>query len=368
MTYSLPPDRAALARSFAAELRPGQRVCLTTHVNPDGDGLGSEVALVHLLRGRGIDAVITNPSPTPSRFGFLFRGLPGVDRTSEAVKELRRADLIIVLDISDLNRLGMLIDTVRERGVPVACVDHHVSAGVLPPGPRYVDAGAAATGELIFELAKANGWELTQEAARALYVAILTDTGGFRFSNTRPRTLRIAADLLETGVDPEQIYLEVYARAPEGRPRLFAEALQTLVVEPEFGLAWVTVPPGSIERHGVTSDDLDGVVEFPRSIEGVRMALLFREIAQGRVKVSLRSVGDVDVAAFAKAYGGGGHTKAAGLSLVGSLAEVQSTVLKAAREYLGTDGVGSQESRVAEDLSLTRRKADENSRSVTPDS
>jgi bifunctional oligoribonuclease and PAP phosphatase NrnA len=338
MVLSLSPEKAALAVSFAAALRPGQRVCVTTHVNPDGDGLGSEVGFIHLLRAQGIDAVITNPSPTPPRFNFLFRDLPGVDKTSEAVRELRRADLIVVLDISDLARLGMLIGTVKERGVPVACVDHHVSSGVLPPGPRYVDPEAAATGELIFELATGNQWPMNQAVARALYVAILTDTGGFRFSNTRPRTLRIAADLLEHGVDPEQIYLEVYARAPEGRPRLFAEALQTLVVEPEYGLAWVTVPPGAIERHGVSSDDLDGVVEFPRSIEGVRMALLFREIAQGRVKVSLRSVGDIDVAAFAKAYGGGGHTKAAGLSLTGSLAEVQDTVLRAAREYLGGNG------------------------------
>jgi bifunctional oligoribonuclease and PAP phosphatase NrnA len=338
MSLSLAPEKTALAQAFAAALRPGQRVCITTHVNPDGDGLGSEVGLVHLLRARGIEAVVTNPSPTPPRFGFLFEDLPGVDRTAEAVKELRRADLIIVLDISDISRLGMLIETVRERGVPVACVDHHVSTGQLPAGPRYVDPEAAATGELIFELAKANGWPITQEIARALYVAIVTDTGGFRFSNTRPRTLRVAAELLETGVDPERIYLEVYARAPEGRPRLFAEALQTLVVEPEYGLAWVTVPPGAIERLGVSSDDLDGVVEFPRSIEGVRMALLFREIAQGRVKVSLRSVGDVDVAAFAKPYGGGGHTKAAGLSLSGSLAEVQAKVLKAAREYLVGNG------------------------------
>jgi bifunctional oligoribonuclease and PAP phosphatase NrnA len=352
MSSPLSPEKAALARAFAAVLRPGQRVCLTTHVNPDGDGIGSEVGLVHLLRGQGINAVVTNPSPTPPRFSFLFDDLPGADRSQEAVKELRRADLIVVLDISDLARLGMLIEPVRDRGVPVACVDHHVSAGVLPPGPRYVDPEAAATGELIFEIALANGWPLTQPAARGLYVAILTDTGGFRFSNTRPRTLRVAADLLETGVDAEQIYLEVYARAPEGRPRLLAEALQTLVVEHEYGLAWVTVPPGSIERHGVSSDDLDGVVEFPRSIEGVRMALLFREIAQGRVKVSLRSVGDVDVAAFAKGYGGGGHTKAAGLSLVGSLAEVQATVLKAAREYLGKDGSraegGSRESGVGD--------------------
>jgi phosphoesterase RecJ-like protein len=338
MPLSLSPEKATLARAFAAALRPGQRVCITTHVNPDGDGLGSEVGLVHLLRAQGIDAVVTNPSPTPPRFGFLFEDLPGVDRTPEAIKELRRADLIIVLDISDLTRLGMLIETVRERGVPVACVDHHISTGQLPSGPRYVDPQASATGELIFEIAKGNEWPITRAVARGLYVAILTDTGGFRFSNTRPRALRVAADLLETGVDPEKIYLEVYARAPEGRPRLFAEALQTLVVEPEYGLAWVTVPPGAIERLGVSSDDLDGVVEFPRSIEGVRMALLFREIAQGRVKVSLRSVGDVDVAAFAKPYGGGGHTKAAGLSLSGSLAEVQARVLKAAREYLGTDG------------------------------
>jgi phosphoesterase RecJ-like protein len=338
MSFTLAPDRTAAARSLAAALVPGKRVCLTTHVNPDGDGLGSEAGLAHLLRDRGVDVVVTNPTPTPARFEFLFEDLPGVDRTAEAIRELQRADTIVVLDISDLSRLGMLGETVRSRGVPVACVDHHVSEGVLPDGPRYLDPGAAATGELIFELAVANGWPLTEEAARGLYVAILTDTGGFRFSNTRPRTLRVAAELLEVGVDPEQIYLEVYARAPEGRPRLFAEALQTLVVEPDYGLAWVTVPPGAIERLGVSSDDLEGVVEFPRSIEGVRMALLFREISQGRVKVSLRSVGKVDVAAFAKPFGGGGHTKAAGLALRGSLAEVQATVLTAARAYLADNG------------------------------
>ncbi|HEX3234262.1 MAG TPA: bifunctional oligoribonuclease/PAP phosphatase NrnA [Gemmatimonadales bacterium] len=338
MPFVLAPDRIAAARSLATVLTPGRRVCLITHVNPDGDGLGSEAGLAHLLRDRGIEAVVTNPTPTPPRFEFLFEDLPSVDRTREAVRELRRADAIVVLDISDLGRLGMLGETVRASRVPVACVDHHVSEGILPDGPRYLDASAAATGELVFELALANGWKLTEQAARGLYVAILTDTGGFRFSNTRPRTLRIAAELLETGVDPEEIYLEVYARAPEGRPRLFAEALQTLVVEPQHGLAWVTVPSGAIERLGVSSDDLDGVVEFPRSIEGVRMALLFREVSQGRVKVSLRSVGAVDVAAFANKFGGGGHTKAAGLALPGTLAEVQATVLGAARTYLGGNG------------------------------
>ena len=324
----------AAVREIAALIQPGRRVCLTTHVNADGDGLGSEVAMAHLLGDLGAQVSITNPTPTPPRFSFLFADLPEVDRSQQAVKELRRADLIIVLDIADLSRLGALGDTVRERGVPVACIDHHMSPGTLPPGPRVVDAPAAATGELIFRLAQDLGWRITPAAAHALYVALVTDTGGFRFSNTRPRTLRVAADLLELGVDPEQVYLDVYAGAPEGRPRLLAEVLQTLVVEHDIGLAWVTVPPGALQRYGVDSDDLDGVVEHARSIRGVRLALLFREMSGHRVKVSLRSVGAVNVATLARQFGGGGHAKASGVAITGTLADVQATVLGASRAYL----------------------------------
>lgn len=336
MPISLSPEKLAAGKAFVEglALRPGLRVCLTTHVNPDGDGLGSEVGLALLLRAHGVTVSIANPTPTPDRYKFLFTGLEGLDRTPEAVKELRRADLIIVLDIADLGRLGMLAETVRDCGVTVACIDHHRSAGVLPPGPRYVDAEAAATGELVRELARANGWELTAEAARALYVAIVTDTGGFRFSNTKPRTLRAAADLLECGIDPEEVYVELYARAPEGRVRLLSEALETLVVEHDLGIAWVTIPPGSLERHGVDPDDLDGVVEYARSIDGVRLGMLFREINGGRIKVSFRSIGGVDVAKLAGQFQGGGHARAAGASLPGTLADVQATVLKAARAYL----------------------------------
>ena len=334
MPFSLSPDRLQAAREFAATFHPGQRVCLTTHVNPDGDGLGSEAGLAHLLKARGVDVVITNPTATPPRFGFLFEDLPGVDKTGEAVKELRRADRIVVLDIADLGRLGMLGETVRTRGVPVACIDHHASDGTLPDGPRLVDPAAAATGELVYDLARVAGWALEPPAARALYVALLTDTGGFRFSNTSPRTLQVAAHLLQHGLDPEQVYTQVYASVPEGGVRLLAEALDTLAVEVPPGLAWVTVPPGALERHGVTSDELDGVVEFARSIAGVRLALLFREIAGGRIKVSFRSVGDVDVMELAQQFGGGGHRKAAGASLAGALADVQDRVLAEARRVL----------------------------------
>src|SRR6266566_4236103 len=305
----IPPERARAAAEVAAVFAPGRRVVLTTHVNADGDGVGSEVALWHLLTARGLRATIANPTPIPERFHFL---LPeGADHSDRAAREIAEADVVVVLDISEVSRLGDLARAITQSQA-VACIDHHVSVGSLPGGPRLV----------------------APEAAAALYVGILTDTGGFRFANTTPRVLRVAGTLLEHGVDPETIYETVYASAPEGRVRLTAEVLSTLVVEPERGLAWVTVPPDALQRHRATADDLDGIVEYPRSIAGVRLALLFRQLANGKVKVSFRSLGDVDVAELAQRFGGGGHRKAAGASLDGSLAEAQAEVLAAAREYL----------------------------------
>ncbi len=311
----------------------GMRVALITHVNADGDGAGSEVAMWHFLSQLGIRAAITNPTPFPSRYGFLLEGTERADKSREAVRHLERADAVVVLDIADLGRLGHLGSVLERTKVPVACIDHHVSGGELPDGPRLVDPAACATGELVYDLARAVKWKIGEESARALYVALLTDTGGFRFSNTSPRTLQVAANLLEHGVEPEEIYRLVYANEPEGRVRVIADILETLVVEPA-GLAWVTVPHGALERYGLSADDLEGVVEFPRSIRGVRLALLFRRIANGRTKVSFRSVGDVDVAELAAKFGGGGHRRASGASLAGELGEVQAKVLRVARAAL----------------------------------
>lgn len=312
------------------------RVVLTTHVNADGDGAGSCVAMWHLLHRFGANVSIANPTPFPRRYTFLLDGTNGADRSAKAVKELERADLVIVLDISDAGRLGHLADRLGQLSVPVACIDHHATDGALPPGPRLVDPAASATGELVYDLARTAGWDLPRPAALALYIAILTDTGGFRFSNTTPRALHVAADLLSQGLSAEEIYTRVYASAPEGRLRLLAEILDTLVVELPPGVAWVTVPSGAFERHGVSAEELEGAVEFPRSIEGVRLAMLFRPIDNGRIKVSFRSVGAVDVTVLAGQFGGGGHPKAAGASLKGSMGDVQAKVLEAARETLST--------------------------------
>lgn len=321
------------AEAVGALVKPGLRVAVTTHVNADGDGVGSEVALVRLLRGLGVNAAITNPTPFPDRYRFLLKGIERYEKSATADKYLRRAQAVFVLDISDVGRIGHLGRTVAALKVPVACIDHHVTEGSLPAGPRFVDSAASATGELIYDLARVMEWEINAEVARALYVALLTDTGGFRFSNTTPHVLTVAASLLEFGLGPEEIYEDVFANSPEGSIRLLAEVLNTLVVE-EHGLAWVTVPEGALERCGIDADGLEGVVEYPRSIQGVRLALLFRRLANGRTKVSFRSLGDVDAAALAQEFGGGGHIRAAGASVHGELPEVQNMVLERAREVL----------------------------------
>ena len=326
--------RKKRARAVAEALLAARRITMTTHVNADGDGVGSEIAMVHLLQALGKDVRIANPTPIPARYQFLVEGVRPHERTGDAAQALRDADLFLVLDIADLGRLGSLAETIRSRALVTPCVDHHLSAGTLPDGPRLVDPTAAATAELIYDLAATAGWPLSTEAARALYVGLLTDTGGFRYANASPRALRVAASLLEHGLDPENIYEQVYATAPVGRLRLTAEVLDTLVHEPEIGLSWITVPAGAIDRHRATADDLDGLVEFARSVQGTRLALLFRTLANGKIKVSFRSVGDVDVSAFAAQFGGGGHAKASGASISGSLDQVQQQVLTAARRLL----------------------------------
>lgn len=332
---TVPEGRVAGARAVGAALLAAQRIVMTTHVNADGDGMGSEVALVHLLRALGKQVAIVNPTPLPLRFLFLMDGLAAHDSSGAPVPAIKAADLFLVLDIADLGRLGALAELIRQRGIITACIDHHLSPGTLPDGPRLVDPAASATAELVHDLALTMDWEISTDAARALYVGLLTDTGGFRFGNTTPRVLRVAAELLERGLDPERVYEQVYATAPVGRIRLTAAVLDTLVHEPELGLTWVVVPDGLMERFEVSPDDLDGLVEFARSIQGTRLALLFRKLASGKVKVSFRSVGDFDVALFAQQFGGGGHAKASGASLEGSLEDAQARVLGAAREALG---------------------------------
>jgi phosphoesterase RecJ-like protein len=273
-----------------------------------------------------------NPTPWPDLFDFLLEGV--TDTTASGSAAFRNIDLLIVLDISDVKRLGNLSESVRRLDVPKMVIDHHIASDDPAGNIVLTDVSACATGELVYDLARVLDFEITPAIARALYAAILTDTGSFRFSNATPRCHAIAADLLAAGVDPEEMYVRVYASAPAGRVRLLAEVLSTLGVDEALGLAWLSMNSGALEHFGVRQEDLDGIVEHARSIAGTRMALFFRDLGYGKVKVSFRSTGEVDVNEFARQFGGGGHAKASGALIVGSLDDVRERVIAAAREFL----------------------------------
>jgi phosphoesterase RecJ-like protein len=331
--FSISAERKAGIARIAEYLVPGKRVALSTHMNADGDGCGSETALARMLTKRGLHVHIVNPTPWPDLFRFLL-GDDVKDRSAEGAKALDGIDLLIVLDISDVKRLGALTERVRALKVPKLVIDHHIASDDSAGDIVLTDTTACATGELIYDLACELDWEIGKDAARSMYTAMLTDTGGFRFSNTSPRCHAIAADLLAEGVDPEAMYQRIYASAPVGRLRLLAEVLQTLGVDEKKGLAWLSMSAGSLEKHDVRQEDLDGIVEMARSIAGTKMALFFRDLGHGKVKVSFRSTGSVDVNAFARPFGGGGHAKASGALIAGSMDEVRERVLAAARQSL----------------------------------
>lgn len=332
---TIPPARRAAIEVLAAELVPGRRVAISTHLNADGDGCGSESGLARLLTAHGLVPRIVNPTPWPDMFGFLL-GSDVDDQTARGSRALRDIDLLVVLDISDVKRLGNLTESVRALDVPRLVIDHHQPSDD-PAGTVVVsDTEACATAELVFDLATVMGWTVTAPIARSLYTGMLTDTGGFRFSNTSPRCLTVAGQLLACGVDPEEMYTRIYASAPAGRVRLMAEVLGTLEVDEAHGLSWLTMGADALERHLVKAEDLDGIVEHARSIAGTRMALFFRDLGHNKVKVSFRSVGGTDVNAFARRFGGGGHAKASGALLPGTLDQVRDLVVEAARALLSS--------------------------------
>ncbi len=335
----IPPQRRDALAAVAAYLTPGKTVVLSTHINSDGDGCGSEVATARILQAAGLRVRIVNPTPWPNGFRFLL-GDDVMERSQEGAKGFRGADLLLVLDISDVSRLGVLADAVRALKVPRLVIDHHVAHDEPAGDVTASDIAACATGEMIRDLAHVMGVPITAEIAVPLYVAMLTDTGGFRFSNTSPRCHAIAAELLAAGVEPESIYRAVYQSMPVGRLHLLREALASVEQDPTVGLAWISLAAGALERHQVTPEDLDGLAEHPRSIAGTRLALFFRDLGHDRVKVSFRSTGAVDVNVLARQFGGGGHAKAAGALIPGALDAVQPRVIQAARDYLLTIPVG----------------------------
>jgi bifunctional oligoribonuclease and PAP phosphatase NrnA len=317
---------------FVQRILKAKRFLLTTHANPDGDGLGSQMALHFYLKKVGKTSVVMNPGPTPAKF-------KSVDPKNEIVvyqkgKPLPPVDLIFVFDTNDERMISEMIPSLKATGAPLIFVDHHVPEGGNLE-EHLIDEQYAATGELVFGLLRALKADIDEEIARALYVAIVTDTGSFRYKRTSPRTHQIAAELLMKGVLPEKVFRDVYSRDSLAKVRLFGHVLDGLQTAKDGRIAWLTIPRATRLKYGATIEDTESFVSSLGYIQGVDIGMLFREEDDGRVKVSLRGAGEIPVVGLAMKFGGGGHRHAAGAKVSLPLSETVRTVCAAAEELLG---------------------------------
>jgi len=334
MSYRTPNSRLGPVDTILKALKGAERVVLTTHINADGDGAGSEVALAGWLSARGQEVWIINPTPFPGSLKFLLSDENRVlDVGSKKAREVTSAaDLAVVLDTAEAPRIGSVMELIRD--LPKVVIDHHPPGPDPIPGEPLRDPEACATGELVFDILDHAQGPWPPETIQGLYVALLSDTGSFRFGNTTPATHRILAFLLERGADPEDLYCRVYGKVPLRKLRLLQASLGELEVDAEGDMAWMTVPSEPFAALGATAEDIEGLVDFPRDIEGVEVGLLFRETARGATKISFRSNGDVDVNVLARRFGGGGHVKASGALVERSLPQVRAEVLDAVRDAI----------------------------------
>ncbi|TMA26401.1 MAG: bifunctional oligoribonuclease/PAP phosphatase NrnA [Deltaproteobacteria bacterium] len=301
-------------------LRSARRVLVTMHRGPDGDALGSALALACALREMGREVVVYNPDELPYNFQFL----PGADSVARAIAPDEAFDVTIATDAGAYDRLGPDVPQPPRRG-KLLNLDHHITTE--PFGDiNYVDPEAASVGILAYKIIKGLGHSLSADAATCIYASILADTGCFRYSSTDPECLRIAAVLLEAGVDPWEMTVRVYEMQPLARMRLLAEVLQTLEVHGK--LATITITNEMMARTGTHLDLTDGFINYARSVDGVEVAASFREPADGSRgwRVSFRSRGRVDVATIAQKFGGGGHRNAAGCTIQGDQASVRARI------------------------------------------
>jgi phosphoesterase RecJ-like protein len=326
------PDRAAF-HEFAARHR---RFLLTTHINPDGDGLGSEAALAMWLAAQGKEARILNDSVMPPAFAFLARHASfEVYEAEVAERRFAESDAVVVLDTSNRQRIGRLAAVLDRHAIPIAVVDHHVTHARGFGLVNVIEAEASATGEILYDLIREGGGAITPAIAEALYVALMTDTGSFRYSNTDTHAHRMAAELLTHGLDPQRLHAQVHSHASAGRLRFFGEVLSSLELLADGRLVVLEAAPEQFQRHGLEGADTDGLVDLPRTIAGVEVVALFSEVEPGKVKVSLRSTGRVAIDQVCSRLGGGGHVHAAGVLLRGSRAEARARILPELQRLIG---------------------------------
>lgn len=314
-----------------------RNIALFTHVHPDGDAVGSLLGFSYILENLGKNVFCYLEEPVP----YLYDFLPGCEKVSTSMTELEAflqndgEVAAISLDCGDRDRLGRQKDQILQIS-PFIVIDHHRSHkdfGMY----RWVDPDRSSTGEMVFELAGMLGADINSPCAYNLYVAISTDTGSFRYEATTSRTMRIAAELIDLGVNPDEVSGKIHNNYTLERLRLMEMVLGTLTLYASGKIALINVSRQMFDKSGALPEDVDGFIDFPRSISSVKVAAFIKEGENGKVAVSLRAKGECDVAKIAKLYGGGGHRNASGFRFADKSVEevrqlVKSTLTSALEE------------------------------------
>ena len=313
-------------------IKESEQFVITSHVYPDGDALGSELGLYYFLKSLGKKAVILNATPPGKNFTFM--GENGVVRVYNERRDqhwIDKADAVFMVDISEWGRLGIVGKKVRQSRATTICIDHHICTKRFVD-IQAIDNKAGSTGELIYRLIKEMKKSLSPAIAEPLYIAALTDTGSFRYSNTSPATHLMVAELLRYGVNPLRCFNKIYEQYSVERFRLLGKVLQIAKIECRGKLAWAALTKKMVREAKAQMEETEGFVEMLRTIHSVDVSIIFRESEVKVTHVSLRSKESADVHAIARKLGGGGHKRASGITINLPLKKAIPLVLREARK------------------------------------
>jgi len=308
------------------------RFLVITHHYPDGDGLGSSLGLSQYLKHLGKESLFVSEHAVPKALQFVDPECSSViyDRDNF---DWSWPEVVFILDTCERNRLGAPGEDLPWDSIKTVCIDHHRITGTLPAGVNVIDPNASSVGELIVDLIANTTGTVATNVAAPLYVAMLMDTGGFRFANTTGAALRAAATLADAGADPEALYEHAYETNTWTRLKLFGEMLRKASLIADDRIAYCALSKEDFEETGSDPEEIEGFVEYLRTVDTVMMSLLFREV-DGKVKVSLRSRDKVNVAKFASGFGGGGHMNASGFVSTKGLEETVAETLEVAQRFI----------------------------------
>jgi phosphoesterase RecJ-like protein len=316
------------------QIKKSAHLLIASHAQPDGDAVGSLIALGLAIGRLSLKTTLYNESPIPA----VYRFLPSVERIVRHIKKVNTYDTAIILDCGDLSRIGEVSSAISQ--IPfIINIDHHIS-NTRFGNRQLLDTCACSTAEIVYRLIKALSVPIDKAIATCLYTGILTDTGSFRFSNTNQTAFAISKEMAELGVEPYDVAQHVFGTYSLGRIKLLNLALDSIEISENGKLSMMTVTKNMLAETGTQAEDLDGMINYARRIKNVKVAALIQEIQNGtgasghinRYHVSLRSDGTVDVATIASSFGGGGHVSAAGFQIESSLINLKSEIITLAKK------------------------------------